>query len=117
MTGARGTHIILKNDLIPNNKGIIIPKSTDGRLLFLLNYHGHSLIGTTDERCDLTHYPIPPKEDIDFIINELETHLGKDIDFRNNIQSSWCGIRPLVKSSPDDIDLEKLGAKKNENEN
>jgi glycerol-3-phosphate dehydrogenase len=50
MTGARGTHLIFKQGLIPENTGIIIPKTKDGRLIFICNYLGHCLVGTTDDK-------------------------------------------------------------------
>lgn len=49
---SRGTHLIFKKGLIPENAGIIIPKTKDGRLLFICNYLGHPMVGTTDVKCD-----------------------------------------------------------------
>lgn len=42
-------------ELIPENTGIIIPKTKDGRLIFIINYLGHAMVGTTDDKCDVTH--------------------------------------------------------------
>jgi glycerol-3-phosphate dehydrogenase len=57
------------------------------------------MIGTTDERCELTEYVEAPKIDIDFIISEAKQIFGKDFNFEENIQSAWAGIRPLVKDT------------------
>jgi glycerol-3-phosphate dehydrogenase len=46
---SRGTHIILKGNLVPEGSGIIIPKTKDGRLLFIVNYFGNTMVGTTDD--------------------------------------------------------------------
>lgn len=97
--GARGTHLIFKKGLIPDNYGIIIPRTKDGRLIFMINYLGHSLIGTTDEKCDITHYTQPSQQEIDFIIQELKPYLGEDYDYKGNLLAAWSGIRPLVKES------------------
>ena len=55
ITGARGTHLMFKSSIVPKDHGIIIPKTKDGRLLFVINYLGHSMVGTTDEKCEITH--------------------------------------------------------------
>jgi glycerol-3-phosphate dehydrogenase len=46
--------------MIPKNSGIIIPKTKDGRLIFVANYLDHTMVGTTDEKCDITHTVEPP---------------------------------------------------------
>lgn len=97
--------------MIPEDCGIIIPKTKDGRLLFISNYLGHPMVGTTDVKCDVTEFCQPTEEEIQFMFNELEPYFGKDYDFKNNLLSSWAGIRPLVKEqkekSIDQINKEK----------
>lgn len=53
--GARGTHLVFKKGIIPDNSGIIIPQTEDGRLLFVINYLGHPMVGTTDVKSEPTH--------------------------------------------------------------
>lgn len=65
------------------------------------------MVGTTDLKCDVTHYCEPTQEEIDFICKELEPYFGEDYDFKNNLISAWAGIRPLVKEfSKTEKDLE-----------
>ena len=59
IAGSRGTHLIFKKGLLPEDTGIIIPKTRDGRLLFICNYLGHPMVGTTDEKCEVTHQVEP----------------------------------------------------------
>ena len=49
--GARGTHLMFKKGFLPDGTGIIVPKTQDGRLIFIISYMGHSMVGTTDELC------------------------------------------------------------------
>jgi glycerol-3-phosphate dehydrogenase len=56
---SRGTHLIFNKGLLGENQGIIIPETTDGRLLFVINYYGHPMVGTTDVFCDATHNSEP----------------------------------------------------------
>lgn len=67
--------------MLPDLSGVIIPKTKDGRLIFIINYLGHAMVGTTDEKCEITHNVEAPKEDIDFIINELKLIFGEDFDY------------------------------------
>ncbi len=55
LAGARGTHLIFPKDLLSDHLGVIIPKTKDGRLIYMLNYQGHALVGTTDVNCPVTH--------------------------------------------------------------
>jgi len=100
--GARGTHLMFKKGLVPAASGIIIPKTKDGRLIFIINYLGHPMVGTTDVKCDVTHYCAPTEKEIDFICSELQPYFGEDYDFKGNLQSAWAGIRPLVKAGSEE---------------
>jgi glycerol-3-phosphate dehydrogenase len=53
--GAKGTHLMFKQGVLPSESGIIIPKTKDGRLIFVINYLGHTMVGTTDEKTPITH--------------------------------------------------------------
>lgn len=102
LTGARGTHLMFQKDLLPENSGIIIPKTKDGRLIFIINYLGHAMVGTTDDKCELTHTPQPLEKDIEFIVSELTAIFGQDFDYKKNMLSAWSGIRPLVVETEED---------------
>jgi glycerol-3-phosphate dehydrogenase len=47
---------MFKKGFLPPDTGIIIPKTKDGRLIFVINYLGHPMVGTTDEMSEVTHY-------------------------------------------------------------
>ena len=95
---SRGTHLVFKKGMLKEDYGIIIPETTDGRLIFIINYMGHPMVGTTDEFTDKTHFCEPSKEEIDFIIKELKPYFGEDYDYEGNLLSAWAGLRPLVKA-------------------
>ena len=90
---------MFKKGIVPADAGVIIPKTKDGRLIFIINYLGHPMVGTTDEKCELTHYCAPTEEEIEFICRELQPYFGEEYDFKGNLLSAWAGIRPLVKAS------------------
>ena len=51
MLTSRGAHIVLEQNLCPEGVGLLVPSTADGRVLFMLPFHGRTLVGTTDEAC------------------------------------------------------------------
>ena len=93
-----GTHIILDRKYSPKLTGLLIPKTSDGRVLFLLPWMGSTLAGTTDIACETLQDPKPSEKEIQFIIDHLNKYLDHPIS-KDEIKSSWCGIRPLVREA------------------
>lgn len=93
---AAGVHAVLPDHFSPNRMGLIVPKTTDGRVLFFLPWENGTLAGTTDSESEITMLPEPTKQEVDFIIDEANRYLAKDVT-RADVKSAWSGIRPLVK--------------------
>ncbi len=96
-----GIHIVLDKKYLPNNKGLMIPKTKDGRVLFILPWMDKCLVGTTDESTSLSEHPEVSDKDIEYILEHLKIYFDMDID-KSEILSSWSGIRPLVAANSDD---------------
>lgn len=90
-----GVHIVLDKKYLPSNEGLMIPKTQDGRVLFILPWMGKCLVGTTDEKTTLNEHPEVSQKDIEYILEHLEIYFDLKID-KSEILSSWSGIRPLV---------------------
>ncbi len=90
-----GIHIVLDKKYLPSSEGLMIPKTQDGRVLFILPWMGKCLVGTTDEKTSLQQRPEVSDEDIDYILKHLEIYFELKIK-KEEILSSWSGIRPLV---------------------
>lgn len=95
-----GIHIVLDEKYLPAKEGLMIPKTEDGRVLFILPWMGKCLVGTTDEKTSLEERPKVHQKDIDYIIKHLEIYFELKIK-HEDILSSWCGIRPLVAPPKD----------------
>jgi len=92
---SNGTHIIYKNTLNMTDTGILIPKTDDGRVLFILPWYNNILVGTTDDPCSVSFNPKPNQNDLQYITDQMK----KYIDDKTLVQTSiWSGIRPLVKT-------------------
>ena len=96
LTASSGTHVVLAGDILPGDSGMLIPKTHDGRVLFLLPWQGHTLVGTTDDPAEAEADPRAPEADIDYLLEYLNRYLDRSFT-RSDVLSSWTGFRPLVK--------------------
>jgi glycerol-3-phosphate dehydrogenase len=77
----------------------MIPKTTDGRVLFAIPWHGSTIVGTTDEPVD--HASDEPRalgKEKGFLLDHIARYFGRR-PAASEIQSVWSGQRPLVRSS------------------
>lgn len=96
---SQGVHLVFDKSFLQNSTAIMIPKTTDGRVLFAIPFQGKTLVGTTDTPVDeIELEPIALETEIDFILETIQKYLTK-APTRNDILSVFAGIRPLVKSS------------------
>ena len=99
MSLARGSHIVLDRKFLPGETAVVIPKTNDGRLAFMIPWLGKLLIGTTDIRTDRPlREPKPTSEEVDFLLFAAGEYLTKKPD-HNDVLSVFSGIRPLVKKA------------------
>ncbi|KAF5836629.1 mitochondrial glycerol-3-phosphate dehydrogenase [Dunaliella salina] len=89
-----GAHVTLPDFYGSARTGMIIPKTKDGRVIFMLPFQGHVIAGTTDTPIKATSRPRSSEEDIDFILATLSDFLDVRVS-RGDVLSTWCGIRPL----------------------
>ena len=60
--------------------GLLDPATSDGRVIFFLPWQGATIAGTTDRKCDVTDNPSPTESDVQFILSEIQSYLGPDIN-------------------------------------
>jgi len=95
-----GIHIVVNKKFLPFDEAILIPKTKDGRIIFILPYLDKCLIGTTDNE---THY-VEELHASQSSKEYLLSHVNEYFDIKltlEDIDSSWCGIRPLIKPKKD----------------
>jgi glycerol-3-phosphate dehydrogenase len=94
---SQGIHIVLDRSFLPSDSAIMIPRTDDGRVLFAIPWHGHTLVGTTDTPVnEIKLEPRALDEEIEFILHTSQKYLHKP-PTREDILSVFTGIRPLVK--------------------
>src|SRR5262249_48865679 len=101
ITPSQGVHLIFDRSFLPGNSAIMVPHTRDGRVMFAIPWHGHTLVGTTDTPIkNVSLDPMPLDEEIDFILSTARQYLEK-APTRSDVLSTFAGIRPLVGTSSD----------------
>lgn len=103
---SQGTHIVLDHRFLPGDSAMIVPKTSDGRVIFAIPWNGATLVGTTDIPLDSTPVePVPQEEEISFLLSTVSDY-STEVPTRGDIRSVFTGIRPLV--SGDESNTSKL---------
>lgn len=96
---SQGVHLVLERSFLAGDDAILIPKTRDGRVLFILPWLGRTLVGTTDTAIDVASLePKAQEQEIDFLLAHAAHYLRR-APVRADILSVFTGIRPLVRSS------------------
>ena len=94
-----GAHLILKGDpLCLQGNAVLLPKTEDDRIMFVLPWLGNTIVGTTDTQTfsGTLDRPFADENDKEFLIK----HVKKYFDVENlSYISSWSGVRALLDSS------------------
>ncbi|XP_057979191.1 glycerol-3-phosphate dehydrogenase SDP6, mitochondrial isoform X2 [Malania oleifera] len=90
-----GVHIVLPDYYSPEGMGLIVPKTKDGRVVFMLPWLGRTVAGTTDSNTNITTLPEPHEDEIQFILDAICDYLNVKVR-RVDVLSAWSGIRPLA---------------------
>lgn len=99
---SQGIHLVLEQSFLRAQTAIMVPRTSDGRVLFAIPWHGHTVVGTTDTPIDAPSYePKPLEEEIEFVLETAGEYLSRK-PTRADILSIYVGIRPLVKAAGSD---------------
>lgn len=71
-----GVHIVLPDYYSPEGMGLIVPKTKDGRVVFMLPWLGRTIAGTTDSDTVITMLPEPHEDEIQFILDAICDYLN-----------------------------------------
>ncbi len=96
ITVSQGVHLVFDRDRYQSRKAMMIPKTSDGRVLFAVPWHDKLLIGTTDTPvADISLDPLALETEIDFILATANAYLSLNLS-RADIRSIFAGLRPLA---------------------
>ena len=98
VTPSQGIHLVLDRSFLKGDNAIMVPRTSDGRVLFAIPWHNRTLVGTTDTAIDKPSYePLPLEEEIDFVLETAREYLSRPPS-RGDVLSIYVGIRPLVSA-------------------
>jgi glycerol-3-phosphate dehydrogenase len=95
---SQGIHLVFDRSFLPGDSAIMVPHTSDGRVLFAIPWHDHTLVGTTDVPLDSACLePRATEPEIAFILETASYYLSRP-PRRSDILSVFAGIRPLVRA-------------------
>ena len=94
---SQGIHLVFGPEFLRGESAIMVPHTSDGRVMFAIPWHGHTLVGTTDTPLSsVALEPVAMEDEIEFIIATAGQYLEKP-PRRADVLSVFAGIRPLVR--------------------
>jgi len=94
---SQGIHLVFDRSFLKGDTALMVPKTSDGRVLFVIPWHGHAVAGTTDTPVDAPSLePRPLEAEIDFILETAARFLVRP-PTRKDVLAVYVGLRPLVK--------------------
>ncbi len=97
IAASQGAHLVLPRGFLGGDTALMVPRTDDGRVLFVIPWHDRVLLGTTDTPVSETPLePRPLAEEVGFLIGQAAKYLAK-APAKNDILSVTAGLRPLVK--------------------
>lgn len=94
---SQGIHLVLERRFLGGGTAVMIPKTEDGRVLFLIPWKNRLLLGTTDtDGVTASLHPRPLEEEIDYLIRHAALYL-ESAPTHGDIRAVFAGLRPLAK--------------------
>lgn len=98
MVTSQGIHLVFDRSFLKGDTALMVPRTSDGRVLFVIPWHGHAVAGTTDTPVDAPSLePKPLDEEIEFVLETAGRYLTRQ-PTRADVLAVYVGLRPLVKS-------------------
>lgn len=97
VTMSQGIHLVFDRSFLTGDTALMVPHTTDGRVLFVIPWHGHAVAGTTDTPVEEPSLePLPFEQEIQFVLDTAGRYLAR-APLRRDVQAVYVGLRPLVK--------------------
>ncbi|MCH7572836.1 MAG: FAD-dependent oxidoreductase [Planctomycetes bacterium] len=94
MRPSSGTHVLVESKYLSDNTGILVPKTKDGRVIFLLPWEGSTLLGTTETVATPDDHARSTKKDVEYLLAHANEYLNANLTMAD-VKSIWTGWRPL----------------------
>jgi glycerol-3-phosphate dehydrogenase len=98
---SKGAHILFPLEGSVHQNALLIPKTSDGRVIFAIPWMGRLLVGTTDEPVDDLAEVSVTQEDINYLLHHLNQFVDNSFSAKQ-IVSGFAGVRPLIAADSRD---------------
>lgn len=97
---SKGVHVVLPFDTLNSEYAMLIPKTSDGRVVFAIPFEGAMMIGTTDTESDSIDAEATLNEsEKRYLVDTLNPFLANQIDI-SKLKAGFGGLRPLLSADP-----------------
>ena len=105
---SQGIHLVLNSKFLQGRHAIMVPQTSDGRVMFAVPWYDKVVVGTTDTLVDnISLEPKPLGEEIDFVLQTAGQYLAIDPS-REDVLSVFAGLRPLAASGDDEKSTKEI---------
>lgn len=107
---SQGVHLVVDKSFLGGDDAIMVPKTSDGRVMFGVPWHDRVILGTTD--VPVREFVLEPKaleEEVDFILETAGRYLAKK-PMRKDVLCVFAGLRPLAapRKNADDAKTKEI---------
>ena len=95
---SQGIHLVFRRSFLPSDTAVMVPHTSDGRVMFAIPWHGYTVVGTTDTPiADPALEPVPQDDEVAFVLATAAQYLDP-APARADVTSVFAGVRPLVRN-------------------
>ena len=96
---SQGIHLVMSPDFLKGEEALMIPKTSDGRVLFAVPWHNRVVVGTTDvEKHAPELEPLAEEQEIEYILETARLYM-ENPPSRSDVLAVFTGLRPLAAPS------------------
>jgi len=96
---SQGIHLVMDSEFLKGEEALMIPKTSDGRVLFAVPWHNRVVVGTTDvEKQHAELEPIAEEVEVEYILETARLYMEK-APRRSDVLAVFTGLRPLAAPS------------------
>ncbi len=96
---SQGIHLVMSPDFLKGEEALMIPVTSDGRVLFAVPWHNRVVVGTTDvEKQHAELEPLAEEREVEYILETARLYMEKE-PRRSDALAVFTGLRPLAAPS------------------
>ena len=92
----RGTHVLLPRQRLPTDGAVIFPSAVDGRVMFLIPWPRHTVVGTTDLDAESSTPVRATRAEVRYLLDSANGLVPSAALGEDDVVATWAGLRPLL---------------------